>query len=60
MSHDAPVGSTSRPPLPAPLDRTALAKDARGHDAPELCAENTQEYYNHKELDVPRADKPDF
>jgi hypothetical protein len=25
-----------------------------------VCAENTQEYYNHKESDVPRADKPDF
>jgi hypothetical protein len=25
-----------------------------------VCAENTQEYYNHKQSDVPRADKPDF
>ena len=25
-----------------------------------VCAENTQEYYNHKESDVPRADKSDF
>jgi hypothetical protein len=25
-----------------------------------VCAENTQEYYNHKESDVPRADNPDF
>jgi hypothetical protein len=25
-----------------------------------VCAENTQEYYNHKESDAPRADKPDF
>jgi len=30
-------------------------------DWPEtVCAENIQEYYNHKESDVPRADKPDF
>jgi hypothetical protein len=25
-----------------------------------VCAENTHEYYNHKESDVPRTDKPDF
>jgi hypothetical protein len=25
-----------------------------------VCAENRYEYYNHKESDVPRADKPDF
>jgi hypothetical protein len=25
-----------------------------------VCAENIQEYYNNKESDVPRADKPDF
>jgi hypothetical protein len=25
-----------------------------------VCAENTHEYYNHKESDVPRADAPDF
>jgi hypothetical protein len=31
------------------------------NDWPEIvCAENIQEYYNHKESDVPRADKPDF
>jgi hypothetical protein len=30
-------------------------------DWPEVvCAENTHEYYNNKESDVPRADKPDF
>ncbi len=30
-------------------------------DWPEtVCAENIHEYYNNKELDVPRADKPDF
>jgi hypothetical protein len=30
-------------------------------DWPEtVCAENIQEYYNHKESDVPRADRPDF
>jgi hypothetical protein len=31
------------------------------NDWPEIvCAENIQEYYNHKESEVPRADKPDF
>jgi hypothetical protein len=31
------------------------------NDWPEIvCSENIQEYYNHKESDVPRADKPDF
>jgi hypothetical protein len=31
------------------------------NDWPEVvCAENIQEYYNHKESDVPRADKLDF
>ena len=25
-----------------------------------ICAENRNEYYNHKESDVPRAEKPDF
>ena len=31
------------------------------NDWPEIvCAENIHEYYNNKELDVPRADKPDF
>jgi hypothetical protein len=31
------------------------------NDWPEIvCAENIHEYYNHKESDVPRADKPDF
>jgi hypothetical protein len=25
-----------------------------------VCAENRHEYYNNKESDVPRADKPDF
>ncbi len=25
-----------------------------------VCAENTQQYYDNKETDVPRADKPDF
>ncbi len=30
-------------------------------DWPEtVCAENIQEYYNHKESDVPRAERPDF
>jgi hypothetical protein len=34
----------------------------RGSDEwPEtVCAENTHEYYNNKESDVPRADRPDF
>jgi hypothetical protein len=31
------------------------------NDWPEIvCAENIHEYYNHKESDVPRADRPDF
>jgi hypothetical protein len=31
------------------------------NDWPEIvCSENIQEYYNHKESDVPRAGKPDF
>jgi hypothetical protein len=25
-----------------------------------VCAENIHEYYNNKDSDVPRADKPDF
>jgi hypothetical protein len=25
-----------------------------------VCAENIREYYNHKNAEVPRADKPDF
>jgi hypothetical protein len=25
-----------------------------------ICAENTHEYYNNKDSDVPKADKPDF
>ena len=33
----------------------------RGSDWPETaCAENIHEYYNNKNSDVPRADKPDF
>ena len=34
-------------PNPGPLEET-------------ICAENTHEYYNNKDSDVPKADKPDF
>jgi hypothetical protein len=41
---------------------TATITYGRGSDEwPEtVCAENTHEYYNNKESDVPQADKPDF
>jgi hypothetical protein len=40
---------------------TATLTYAPGNQGGEgVCAENRHEYYNNKESDVPKADKPDF
>jgi hypothetical protein len=35
-------------------------RHASGQWPESVCAENIREYYNNKDSDVPRADKPDF
>ena len=37
-----------------------LTYSPEGVVAESVCAENVNEYYNNKDVDVPKADKPDF
>ena len=43
-----------------PWSATMTYRRALGQWPEFVCAENTREYYNNKDSDVPRADKPDF
>jgi hypothetical protein len=43
-----------------PWTATLTYVPGRGMLPESVCAENRMEYYNNKEADVPRADKPDF
>ena len=42
------------------MDRDALTYAPADRVGENICAENRHEYYNNKDSDVPKADKPDF